>query len=517
MAQAHDPNLRVDAAAADEAESEGMDLEQLREKVGFVFRAARRRPKVAVLTFVIVASLGVTVGATMPRTYSAEVKLLAQKTSAIRVLSSQTPQMTNEDNPTKNVAQMIQKRDNITALVKEYNLWERFRDTRPAALKFKDRVTGAVFGPPSDEDMRMVMIYTLEKALEVTTDEPTSTFVIKIDWSNARIAYDLVTLLQKNFLEAKYDGDVAVINDSIVVLEDHARNELTHVDTELDAYQKIVADRAAKAALTKTTLIGGGHRLFVASPAGSVGATAAVADDTDLPKALEEKRQQIRGAEEAHQRQIELLRQQLMQAQATLTPMHPSVIALQDQLAAAMKPSPELAQLRSEERELMTQIVQSKIAAAAPPVALPSTTVRADGPTKSSDGQEAPDASVAAPLPMNLLERDGPLQLAASKLTAAIRAYQEATSRLDAAQVELDITRAVYKHRYSVVTPAEVPKKPKKPTAQIIAGGSIVFAALLALLLAAGSDLLSGSILEAWQVRRQLKLDVIGELDRGSS
>ena len=42
---------------------------------------------------------------------------------------------------------------------------------------------------------------------------------------------------------------------------------------------------------------------------------------------------------------------------------------------------------------------------------------------------------------------------------------------------------------------------------------SVIGAALLALLMAAGADLGSGRILEEWQVRRQLKLEVLGEFD----
>jgi hypothetical protein len=41
--------------------------------------------------------------------------------------------------------------------------------------------------------------------------------------------------------------------------------------------------------------------------------------------------------------------------------------------------------------------------------------------------------------------------------------------------------------------------------------GSVIGAALLAFLLAAGADSWSGRILEEWQVRRRLKLDILGE------
>ena len=82
-------------------------------------------------------------------------------------------------------------------------------------------------------------------------------------------------------------------------------------------------------------------------------------------------------------------------------------------------------------------------------------------------------------------------------------------ARVDEAKEELDFTRAAYKYRYSVFTPAEVPKKPKKPTALLVGAGSVLAAALLAILLAAASDMATGLVVESWQVRRQLKIEIL--------
>jgi hypothetical protein len=86
-------------------------------------------------------------------------------------------------------------------------------------------------------------------------------------------------------------------------------------------------------------------------------------------------------------------------------------------------------------------------------------------------------------------------------------------TRIDGANMELEIARTAFKYRYTVVTPAEVPRKPKKPIATLVGVMSVIGAAVLALLMAAGADLGSGRILEEWQVRRRLKLDVLGEFD----
>jgi uncharacterized protein involved in exopolysaccharide biosynthesis len=498
------PNEGMHPGASGEDAGEGIDIEEARELVGFVLHSARRRPRLALSTFMIVAGLGLAAAVTMPLTYSSQVKLLAQRSSAMHIIGGALPQMDAVDNPIKNVSAMIMRRDKLVALVKDANLVQRFVQTRPAALKLKDRIVASLFGQPSEQDMVLSMVRTLEKTLDVTTDDLTSTVVITVEWSNAQLAYDLVTLVQKNFLEARYDSDVEMVTDSIAVLEDHAKNELADVDAELANYQKVVEDWEAKRAVRSVSATAT-PRLFVPGPRVDVAGIASARPDPDLAKALEEKRLQIRSAEETHQRTIESLREQLAQAQAVLTPMHPTVIALQQQLESMNEPSAEYLELKNEARALMAELAAPS--ASAPPLPGPRLSAVA-----STDG--GVQTTTVAPLSAADLDRDGQLQLAQSRLQSASRAYEEALTRLDAAKVELDITHAAYKHQYTVVTPAELPKGPKKPTAQLLAVGSIVGGAILGLLLTALADILGGLILEEWQVRRKLKLDILADLDR---
>ena len=181
----------------------------------------------------------------MPRTYSSQVKLLARRSPLIRPNSQNGP----EENPTKNVSAMIMRRDNLVQLAKEENLLERTAQTRSAALLFKDRVLGSLFGPTADADKLRMLVLSLEGRLTVEVEKDDATVDITVDWANPQIAYDLVTRVQKNFLELRYDSDVAAINDSVAVLEEHAKSELAVVDADLAEYQKILADRAASAAL----------------------------------------------------------------------------------------------------------------------------------------------------------------------------------------------------------------------------------------------------------------------------
>jgi uncharacterized protein involved in exopolysaccharide biosynthesis len=496
-------NVGVNPEGSGESEAEGIDIEQARELAGFVLHAARRRPRLAIAVFLVVAGLGLTVASTMPKTYSSQVKLLAQRSSAMHIIGGALPQMDAVDNPIKDISAMIMRRDKLIALVKEANLLQRVAETRPRALRFKDRVMAALFGAPSEDDQELNLVRSLEKRLDVAVDDPTSTVVITVDWTNPRLAYDLVTLVEKNFLEARYDTNVEVINDSMAVLDDHAKNELAKVDEALSTYQQVVGDwetkraRSAAAKAATRNLASVGQRSDVAT-------VASARPDADLAKDLEEKRLQIRSAEDVRDRRIEASRQQLAQAELTLTPMHPMVVALQQQLDAMSLPSADYLQLKSDERALMAKIASLSV----PATALPAVPHPWAAPS-SDAGTEGPSLPIIAPD----LDRDGQLQLAQSKLQAAIGGYEAALNRVDAAKVELDITRAAYKHQYMVVTPAELPTAPKKATTQLIGIGALVGGAILALLLATVADLLGGLLLESWQVRRKLRLDVLCELD----
>jgi uncharacterized protein involved in exopolysaccharide biosynthesis len=512
---ARDPNLHLerDPAANDEGEEESFDFELLRERARFVLHSARRRPLLAAITFVVVAGLGLTIAATMPRTYNAQVKLLAQADLVVPALSNPNRAVPRED-PTKNVADQILRRDNVIALVKAADLVERYYATRSVALKFKDKILGGSLSP---EEKLRVMVGTLEKKLTVTVVE--NNVIIDVDWSDPQMAYDLVTLVQKNFLEARYDDEVAMISDAIAVLQERAKTSAQELDTALadyqqrhDEYQKqLEASASSTSAASRASLLGAAApraRSRAVAPSGAAAAPVDAAASADLATALEDTRRQIRAMEDERQRELDTLRGQLAQAQLTLTPQHPTVIALQQKIDTLSGPDEQLAQLKAGERALMARIapVPAPVAPPAPPIA------RAGA---ASSDEPVPDAgstvALVPALPPTRWEDDARTQIVHSKLEGAIRGYQDAVGRIDGANTELEILRTAFKYRYTVVTPAEVPREPKKPTAKIVGVGAVIAGLLLALLFAAGADAWSGRILEEWQVRRRLKLEILGE------
>ena len=80
----------------------------------------------------------------------------------------------------------------------------------------------------------------------------------------------------------------------------------------------------------------------------------------------------------------------------------------------------------------------------------------------------------------------------------------------------MDIASKSFKYRFTVLTPAEFPRKPMKPNPMLIALGGMVAGLILGVFAALARDVLSGRVLESWQVERGLGVPVLAELDRGS-
>ncbi len=484
-----------------DGEEEGIDLEGVKEKLGFVFRAPRRHPWLTATVFAVIAALGITVSVTMPRIYNSTVKLLAQKTMMIPALSNPGVQIHEGDfAPTKDVADVIRRRENIVELVEESNLVERFYATRTGALRFKDKVMAALSRPQTDEEKAHAVVGTLEKRLEVTADPDSVT--ISVDWSDPSTAYSLVTQLQKNFMDARYDSDVAMVGDAVALLEQHAKTELEQVDSALaDLQAARNMTNKGKPAVAPSDAPALAPAVPRAAPV-VVAPRRVVTPDADVALSLEEKRREIKTFEDDRQRQLDALKQQLVQAQLTLTAQHPTVVALQQKVDDLSQPSPDLARLKSEERAIMAQLAPAaEEGPSSGPSGVFSMPRTAAGGTGSLAAQAVP-------------EREDPaLTAPRERLEAAIRRYQELQARIESAKLQLDIVRTAYQYRYRVITPAEVAAAPKKPIALIVGLASVLGAALAGLLAAAFADWSRGLILETWQVRRVLKLEVLTELD----
>ena len=225
------------------------------------------------------------------------------------------------------------------------------------------------------------------------------------------------------------------------------------------------------------------------------------------PGARKRSGSRSRPSRRSRQRTLDGLKQQLMQAQLTLTAMHPTVVALQQRVDDFSQPSPELARLKAEERAIVMQIA---------PVDASADAGRPAGPTAAR--ATAPDAAVAGrrrAAQDAVSEREDPsLAAPRERLSRPSRRYQDVMARIDSAQA----AARHLAHGLPIPVPGHHAGRSRQPPEEAHRAHrrDRLRARRAALRPAGGARSRTGRrgvILETWQVRRVLKLEVLSELD----
>ena len=505
----------VDAVDEEDGEEEGgLDLARIKLLIGFFLRAPRRHPRIALGVGAAVLVIAIGLAAFLPRVYTAETRILAHKNLVLPALGNPRRAIPTEaDNPVKGVADQIMKRDNIVALVKQLDLVNRFEATRPPALRLKDRVMRAISGPLTDDQKLRALVGILEKRLVVWTDNDSLT--ITVEWTDGELAYELVNAVHKNFLEARYDSEVKVVSEAISILETREKTTAEAMDAALAELTKIELQRrgggapaAASASASAAPAPSPPPAPHVAAPRAPPPASmASVAETAEIAQQLEENRRRIKQLDEERRRRISEAQTQLTDAQSTMGPLHPTVVAYRQKLEMLTgEPPSELTSLKAQEKELVSVLASSSPRNG--PEIRPSYGSTARGtPPPTSEGDSAAFRG--------LLERerdDAPTAFARQKLQAATFDYNDILNRIDAARIELDVAKAAFKYTYTVARPAEVPAKPRKPNVPILIIGGFVGALLLAVIAAGIKDMMTGRFVETWQAESRLGIPLLGEL-----
>jgi len=491
----HGQNSDFDPAQPPSA-ADAFDFAHARELVRSALRAPRRHPALCVLVFATTVAVCTLVAFAMPRTYQVDAKILTSRNLVMPSLGNPHRAVpTDSDAPTRGAPEVIQHFDNLVAIAKEANLVDRWDAHRAVVLRLKDQAMRPFMGPQTEDVRLRAMVGLLETRLKVQADE--TTIKLSLQWDDPRLAYEIVALAQRNFLDGRSASEVSAISDTIAILEDKARKEREALGSALAEVARLSPRPVPMPVKVTTTW-------RAPAPHTPAATTPEPANESNaLAAELEKKRLAIRAIDEPRQRTLAELRAKLGDLQLTYAPAHPSVILLQKQIAAAMVEPPELAALKAEEAALL-----SKTAALAEPPS-PTPAAPAGKPTVTTS------TTVAPPSPQPTVTHDDPPELvvAREKLHATTFEYQELTSRIDAARIELETAKAAFKYRYLVVQPPEIPRRPIKPNAPLIIVGGVLFGAILALGLAIAKDVAGGRFIEPWQVRRRVGLPMLAEVD----
>lgn len=426
--------------------------------LGLVLGMARRRFVLAVAVFL--AGMGAVTGyfSTRRPFYRVETKVLAQRQQALP--SAVRPIF--EDMPTRSAWELVHRRDNLIAIIRQANLLPR-TPAAPGPTEAKERGPLSRLAPghsaPAEGDAIDTLVMVLDKRLKVMVED--GTIAIQLDWGDPREGFEIVEAALQNFLEARHLQEVTAIDDVIAVLQGREA-----------VLRKRLDDTIAEARKRPLPTV----RLPARPKAPSE-------ELVRLQSAAESKQRAIQDVEEFRRRRLADLQTQLDQARNTFSEVHPTVVSLRQQISALERESPQVDALREEERKVRSQYAaraaREGISAAAP---LPAPAVEA--PSFSEEDERVRDARVQ---------------------------YEQASARLGAAQVERDAARAAFKFRYNVIWPPQVPSEPFSPNPVKIFGAGLIASLMLALGLAAMPDLLRGRVLQRWQVERMLELPVLGD------
>jgi uncharacterized protein involved in exopolysaccharide biosynthesis len=240
-----------------------------------------------------------------------------------------------------------------------------------------------------------------------------------------------------------------------------------------------------------------------AAVAQTPGARLAEQELAQVKSMLAAKRRALADLEDFRRRRLVDLDLQLTEQRRTYADAHPLIVSTRDSIAALEADSPQMAALRREERDLREEYTRrSGRDPDAPPPAIPAALAAAANNAGETGMRGAPAVLDAA-------EAE---EYAHSRLRIATNKYEDLLTRIDSARIELDTARAAFKYRYSVVTPAQVPKKVLRPKPATLLLGGLIGGLFLALFCSVAADLSSRRLLERWQLERTLGLPVLGEL-----
>jgi len=453
------------------------DWPKLRDYAVFLLRAPKRHPWFAAGTFALVVATAVLSIWALPKTFHVESKILTQKNQVMPGLANPNRSIPSEaDAPTRAASDTVLRRENLVALISQTDLLENWEKTRAPAVRLKDLAQQLFTGKLAEEEKLDALVGLLEKKLWVGTGE--GTVIIGIDWPDAEMAYHLVEAAQQNFLETRHAMEVSTIAEAISILEGHAQ---TAHDTVLSAYDSVKKAKEGK-----------NIRDALARPGTAPRPSGENQDLAQIKVMILAKRRALADLEQFRQKRLTELQTQLGELRATYAPAHPAVVSVKQSIDGLLRESPQIAALKKEEQDLL-------------------------GEYSRRGGKNPEDLPSMAPAPLperalvinNSREEDDTMSYPREQLKMGIKKYYDLVDRIEAARIELDTARAAFKYRYSIVRPAQVPRKPQKPNVPLTIAGGLLAGLVLAFLVPSAVDLYRRTIAESWQIERQLELPVL--------
>jgi hypothetical protein len=463
---------------ADEDDGD-FDVGRLRDWASYVLRAVGRNLLgVLLLAALVLAGTKFVVWA-IPDLYYVEARLLAQRPDVNAILSSPSA-LSDPGAATRFVGQMVRRRDNLLALIGQTGLLQHWRATPPPMEQLEGRLN--LRRPLDDEDLTEFLVGELEANLVASARDGVVT--IAATWHDPDMAQRLVDAALQNFLETRHVNEMAILDESISLLEERLAE----------------AQRGLDQAMSEVRSLPAPTRRAVREVRPLPAPDEASLELTRLRSTIAAKRRAEQDLVSFRDRKIAELQARLAEQKAVYSESHPVVANIRRSLEALAVDSPQLAALRQELHELEAEYV-----------------ARGGTPANLDDRPLArPAAPTSAPAIIASMEgptRDPSEDYARSRLATAIARYYSSVDRIEAVRLERDAARASIKYRYAVVRP---PLRPRAPTnrglkVKIWVAGALG-GLLLGVLAAVAREMRRGRIVQRWQVEYGLGLAILAEL-----
>jgi uncharacterized protein involved in exopolysaccharide biosynthesis len=502
-----------------------IDVRQILDYVGFVGRSIRRHKLRMAATFLLALALTVGVAMLMPKTYRVQVKLLAQRNAVMTALSNPGRAVPwDADAPTRAAAETVLRRDNLISLIKKTDLVREWDRTRAPVLRLTDWVKAlALRHQPTPEEKLDALVATLESRMFVTAGPVgDGTVTIELYWPDGDMAYRLVEHARQAFLDARQAAETSAITESITILERYSASLHEDVNRTLTELQRTQANQRGASGLPRATrFVARRPPAAAAGPeraGGGIDTSAAdpsLVVDSELIRLKNEvsaKRSELGRLEEERQRQLTELQTKLAALQTVYTATHPSVQTVQQNIAAFQHESPQIVALKSAMEELEAKYDERSAANAERFISYETSRRRTAGPAPVQPAAPREEPAFVTEQPAGDAPKNEVAQFASLRLRTELNQLQSILERTDGARIELAVSEAAFKYRYTVIKPAQVPREPNSPNMRLVLLAGFLASLLLSVVVVVGGDLMSNRILEAWQVERQLGLPILGNV-----
>jgi hypothetical protein len=492
---------------ADDGNEALFDRAQIVNYAGFVRRSLRRHRLLVLSVVLSIVSLVGGALAVLPRTYHAEAKLLAQR-SQVLVVRGDGPDAGVA--PTRGAVETIRGRDAILAIIASTDLIRHFEAHRSLSQRAGHALLGLVRRTPETEQDRVdAMVERLEKNLTAWVVD--GTVSIGVDWGDAQMAKGIVDAAQRAFLATRRAQEVDALAESIAIVASHGESLKAEVDVEVAALERLRAARQGdrtEAPPSASSPVRGPVSLAprpAPRPAARVDGRA-----SDASAAIAAKRREADELDEPRKRRLGEAQTRLAEQLRVYTDNHPTIVALKQEVASLQNPSSQVAVLRLEIAALQADSLSK---AADQGVSAPATPAWPAGGGKVTLVVPSQLSPEVLRLDGDLREdRDPAMVYARARLRDAMDKVALLRAQVQGAQIDLETAEAAFKYRYTVVTPAQLPRQPIKPDVPLVMIAAFIAALLAGIMAAVWRDVRSGRVIEGWQIERLLGQPILGEL-----